>query len=348
MLKEIVLLRPLAIFLLIVYHTFACYAGAWKPFDGFVKNEFYGLIAKTNEFVPALFAFVAGFVFSFQMNENQSICNLRSLAIKKLRRLILPSIIFSGLYITMFTPENFSSIEKTVTSILSGAGHLWFLPMLFWCFILGYLLSKWDISEYKKLILLLICAILGWIGKALHLQFGLSRVLFYLIFFYGGYVLYMNKQKIDCGRGRTAALSCVCVILAALYFILNSVKIDMSTLNLDVSEKVARIIILSMNNLIRVVAYSITIHILFVLVNYWLAKHPEWQPSEPLLNINALCMGIYVIHQFVLQLFYYYTNIAIAVSPIILPWIVMALTVIISILLSYIYKKIHESLYLNI
>lgn len=56
---------------------------------------------------------------------------------KKAERLILPSVVFSLVYWQLFNGDITDLVGggKIVISVLSGVGHLWYLPVLFWCFV---------------------------------------------------------------------------------------------------------------------------------------------------------------------------------------------------------------------
>ena len=42
-----------------------------------------------------------------------------------------------------------------VYSILNGCGHMWYLPMLFWCFVLTWLLLQTKMKEQYRVLILL-------------------------------------------------------------------------------------------------------------------------------------------------------------------------------------------------
>ena len=72
---------------------------------------------------------------------------------------------------------------KTMLLVFSGVGHLWYLPLLFWCFIVMWIVEKIRVSDKVKLIILLVLAILPFPS----LPFQLYRVAYYLFFFFVGY-----------------------------------------------------------------------------------------------------------------------------------------------------------------
>ena len=82
-----------------------------------------------------MFVFISGFLFQFQLSNNRY-TSFYLLLKKKFTRIIIPYFIF-GL-IMMATTDNFHPLR-----LLSGEyWHLWFLPMIFWCFIISYGINK--------------------------------------------------------------------------------------------------------------------------------------------------------------------------------------------------------------
>ena len=109
--------------------------------------------------------------------------------VKKAKRILLPSILFSILYYIIFFDTN-APLFYIVLSIVNGCGHLWFLPMIFWCFVITYLIAKFipPRSEYQNL-LLIIFVLLAIYNPLSSLPVGLGSVGNFLFYFYAGYLL---------------------------------------------------------------------------------------------------------------------------------------------------------------
>lgn len=66
-LYDVLLIRILLIFLLVVYHSFAIYNGAWKPLNGFPIIKSYRCIADISySFMLEMFVFISGLILGFQ------------------------------------------------------------------------------------------------------------------------------------------------------------------------------------------------------------------------------------------------------------------------------------------
>ena len=142
LLTDVVIIRPLIIGLLVVYHAFIIYNGGWREPIGFVPVKAYGWIADfLHSFRMQVIIFIAGYVYSYQVLSLKRDESLGKIVTKKFKRLILPSLFFSLIYFFMFYDYSGYTIWSGAVKILSGAGHMWFLPMLFWCFVFGKLLN---------------------------------------------------------------------------------------------------------------------------------------------------------------------------------------------------------------
>ena len=143
-LKDVVLIRPIIIFLLIVYHAFIIYQGGWSEPEEFAPVAAYWWIAKVSySILLPMFVFVSGYVFAFQVIVLGKPIRVGDVAIRKFRRLLLPCYVFGAIYYFLFefSPTDFF-IFQFLYSVANGIGHLWFLPMLFWCFVGGAVVMK--------------------------------------------------------------------------------------------------------------------------------------------------------------------------------------------------------------
>lgn len=191
LLNDVVIIRPLAIFLLVVWHSFIIYTGGWKQPENFKPIETYWWIAKGSyACMLELFVFISGYVFALGLEKKNP--TLKNVLTSKFKRLIIPSIIFSLVYYVMFYDINNFSISSFAIKILSGCGHMWFLPMLFWTTIFVYLIDKISLPEHLKLIGSFALPVLS----LLPIPFGLSTAFYYMPFFYLGIYVYRKREKI--------------------------------------------------------------------------------------------------------------------------------------------------------
>ena len=141
-LQEVLLTRPILIVFLVVYHAFIVYAGGWTQPAGFVPHEGYAWIARLSySFMLEMFVFISGYVWAYQLLDLNRRTSFAGLVQQKSKRLLLPSIVFSLAYLLCFSRDLISS-PRLLYDLLSGVGHMWFLPMLFWCFCGAYVMTR--------------------------------------------------------------------------------------------------------------------------------------------------------------------------------------------------------------
>ena len=78
---------------------------------------------------------MSGYIWGYQVRiKGKEILTYKNVVIKKIRRLIIPSMIFSTAYFLLYGDYN-QSIFNILYKIISGVAHMWFLTILFWCFV---------------------------------------------------------------------------------------------------------------------------------------------------------------------------------------------------------------------
>ena len=192
-LNDVMIMRPIVIFLLIVTHSFTMYTGgSWSLPEGINEVYAYGEIAHIAfSFMLETFVFISGYLFAMQQQRQQK--PFTFFLLKKLQRLVVPGIIFSTAYIACFDSEIFKS-GGVILEILNGTGHLWFLPMLFCCFIMAYGINTVKGHDNFKFAL---CFIMSLCSGLLPLSvFRINSACYYILFFYLGMYLYHRRQKI--------------------------------------------------------------------------------------------------------------------------------------------------------
>ena len=189
-LQDVVLLRPLAILLIVIYHSFIIYMHEWDAPVAFQDIKAYWWIAKfAISFSLELFVFFSGYIYYLQCSSKGN--NTLSLIKNKFRRLYIPAIVFSVAYMLLFYRDKSLSCLEIIQYLITGAGHLWYLPMLFGVFLFASLLLKLPDTLFKCMFIALAC--LAAIIQTIHLPLNLSFVLYYTPFFLLGYEI--NKYR---------------------------------------------------------------------------------------------------------------------------------------------------------
>lgn len=105
-LDEVSLIRPILIILLVLYHAFAPWCGAWRLFCGYEANETYWWISKAAySFMLPMFVFISGYVWAFQRESLGKKDTFKLLLSKKFKRLYIPSLLFSVVYVLLFNSQ---------------------------------------------------------------------------------------------------------------------------------------------------------------------------------------------------------------------------------------------------
>ena len=183
-------MRPILLVLLVSYHAFAPYVGTWSMPEGIHEVEVYrwlGFLSRA--FRLEGFVFISGYIFTFQVLERRKFESFSSLLTSKLQRLLIPSFIFSIAYLLCF--RNYTGVANAVTKILGGAGHLWYLPCLFYCFLIQYLLLANKVRRSSCIALLAVMMLVS----IVHLPLNLHKPLYYMTFFYGGGIFWQHSEK---------------------------------------------------------------------------------------------------------------------------------------------------------
>ncbi len=147
-----------------------------------------------------LFIFLSGAVYSLAKQSR-----LDELAYKKFKRLLIPYFL-CGLFFMLpikrifgfYNSSDFSSIIKSFILGTGEQGHLWFLPTLFWNFIIFYLINT-IIKDKSSFALLLISLIFQkYYNVYIKIDiFCLSTSINYIFYFTCGYCFELWRKKIE-------------------------------------------------------------------------------------------------------------------------------------------------------
>lgn len=334
-LDEVTLMRTILALLIVFMHSFTCYQGGWVPPEGYVDIPAYKWIARTSfAFTLEAFVFISGYLFAFQRITLKRTKKWGGLIIGKLKRLILPSVIFSALYFPLF--YEYKGIPDLLYNLLNGCGHMWFLPMLFWCFIVAWLLEQIKVGDVWKMAFL-VCLNLFFI---VSLPLQISRATDYLVYFYGGYVAYKHLSQIK-ERLQAKYLVWGWIIFIAAFIVLRPLK---ETFEVGESEGIInKVITLSGRSACQLIYASVGTLVFYITAIYYTQNH-QLKPFT--IKLASCCFGIYLFQQFLLKGLYYKTGFAAAVGPYWLPWLGFIIVAPLSYLLSELLLKTKTGKYL--
>lgn len=299
-LDEITFIRPILIFLLVAYHSFAPWCGTWDPFIGYDDNVVFWWIAKsTYSFMLPMFVFMSGYVWAYQREILGRKDDLKTLIEKKLQRLIIPCIFFSILYIPVeynkyIHLDSVGEITYSLITIISGLGHLWFLPMLFWCFIFTWLLLSLSNQLLRWFVVLIALAF-----SIIAIPFQLGLTCYYILYFYLGYEIAGQRGKL---KLYSNTRNCIILwgIFILTFIIISSFQKDY--LIIANEDSIVKKIIVSYVSKLLTIVYSIlgVAAVYMTAFNYSTNKSiPQW-----MFIIGGYCFGVYIVQQFILKIIY--------------------------------------------
>lgn len=342
LLKEVVVIRLFLLIALVLYHAFAPFSGAWSPIsDADILG--YGCIAKLMyAFLLESFVFISGYVYGYQRfnliggGKKQGI---GSLIKKKFLRLMVPSIVFSILYILIFGERGEIGVEQ-VWSILNGAGHLWFLPMLFFCFILCYILQKLGIDKNIKLFLVIVLAVIPFPSLPLRINLAFH----YLLYFYMGFIMKGGAMNIPSIMFSRRGIILQWIVFGVIFAVFTLIK-DSFYANIAEMNLIKKSGYLMFSNVLTCI-YSFLGVVALYSSAIKLMKDGYIHLSDRMIKLSQNCFGVYIFQQFILQWIYYHTDMTLLIPVELVPWIGFIIALTISLALSVLMRKTRIGRYL--
>lgn len=331
-LDEFSLIRPILIILLVLYHAFAPWCGSWRVFDGYESNEIYWWIGKSAySFMLPMFVFISGYVWAFQREVLNKKDTFRQLLSKKFKRLYIPSLLFSVAYVLLLNSQAIvggGNMSNIAIRLLNGYAHMWFLPMLLWTFLITWCVLQIDRRWLRWCIIIGLCGI-----SFLSLPFGIDRAFYYIIYFYAGYEVLVSMDKLkEFATPKSIIVQWLIFIFA--FLLLTMLNEEWTLYHSDKSKIVKLISIVSMNLSTKIYGF-LGILVLYNTCVYYTSKH---HLSSATIKIGSYCFGVYLFQQFILQALYHHTQLPIMLGNNLLPWVGFVITLIVSLILSYLTK----------
>ena len=185
-LDDISILRVFCILIVVFFH---CYQMMWAPahfphVSAVYKDlYFYPVQCGIINVAMPLFVFISGYLFFYLLQQGKY-STWSNLLNKKGLRMWAPYIAFCLLF--MVVTNNWHPLY-----LLTGTyGHLWFLPMIFWCFIVGYGVCKAKLKLPIKMFFLLIAFCGTFTPMFLPSLVGIQFISRWFYWFYLGMLVY--------------------------------------------------------------------------------------------------------------------------------------------------------------
>ena len=331
-LYEVIPIRLFLVVLLVFYHAFAIFSDAWAPIENYPIIPFYSFLDKLSySFLLETFVFVSGYVLGYQVKNKgeQRTFNARYIFVRKFKRLIVPSLLFSTIYLIVFNMYH-EPLLTLAYQIACGVGHMWFLPMLYFCFVFIYFIESINIPHGVKLLVVLLMPF----ASFLPLPFRIGLTLYYFPFFYFGYKLMRTNTSF---KFSFVQLFPIIIILFTLSFALKRIVENQYYMLERGGELVTKFLNFEVRMVLRFICASLGVALIW-LVSLKLKSVTNASISDRILKVSDCCFGVYIFQQFVLMLFNG-SNFPHLVSPYLYPWLVFLLTLILSVLLTLVVRS---------
>ncbi len=196
---------------------------------------------------------------------------------------------------------------------------MWFLPMLFWCFVCEWLLEQIKINDGWKMVVLILLNLFNVISLPLRISSAIS----FMVYFHGGFMVYKYAERIK-KRITTKTLFLSWITFATVYTVLRPLT-DISIIEgSSISSKVFTVIASHGGQLLYSSIGTLAFYLSAV---YYCQRH---RLNSFTRRLADCCFGIYIFQQFVLQSLYYKTSFSTFVGPYWLPWCGFLLAIVLS------------------
>lgn len=337
-LNEIDIIRCLVIVALIAYHSFAPFTGSWESLPD-LDNGWYRWLGKfAYSGMLETFVCISGYVFAFQFSRKPQ--PLRQLIPNKIKRLYIPCLIWGVITILAITPDLVAELAQpsTYLRIAGGTNHLWFLPMLFWCFMLEQAIIRIGGGTTRNQTT--ICAILAILAMLPYptLPLRFNNALYYIFFFHLGLVLFLWRDKL---KNRIMSAKKHSLLIVSLLYLSLFVAGSLIIAHFAPSEapsKVAKAAYLSTGHSARLI-YSTVAVLIYFIIGFRLCEKITSNKMKFVRNLSINSFGIYLLQEILLRILYYRFDIS-SYTGMLTPWIGFAIVLPASYILT---KALHKN-----
>lgn len=284
--------------LVIIHHSILFYTGN----DWFIGNleykvKLFSWIANwSHSFRMYAFTLVSGYLYCYLRYERGKYQSLRLFFKNKLKRLIVPYIFVSTIWIipisVYFFNYNYMDIVKKYV-LATAPSQLWFLWMLFDVFIIVYPFSDWIYrSNLVGLIFSIICIVIGIVcGKFLPNIFCIWTGFQYIIYFILGFkIRQIGSMKLMRINSLFWIISHIMLFLIVSYLhSFNSLLFKILSLGMTIGLQVLGAIMA------------------FIILQT-IASNVNWQKSTLLQKFTQKSMAIFLLHQQIIYFTIYWFN----------------------------------------
>ena len=295
-LNNVILLRSFAICMVVLYHCYCPFMISWNWIPNEYSAKFFYALSYVMDGRMPLFIFISGYLFSHLVNDRGKYSTFIGFIKNKFKRLLVPCLTFMGIMCLVLHENYFEH--------LIGYGfHLWFLKVLFLCFITCWLLHKY-INNWKLEVVVAVIAF-GMMALPMIKYWALGQFFKKFIFFYLGYLTYKYNNVFFYVTNTIKGLVVLTVMFVSLC-VLGWLLFD--SYNWDPSFEYRNVVAYKILSIIGM--GLVTPYFGLSLVNF-IISHWQIEVAPTFFNkINNASYGIYLFHVLYLQIIekYYIEN----------------------------------------
>lgn len=235
-LDNIAFLKTAMMAVIVLYHSMLFFGGKWFTIETpvYEANYLYAVAAWMNTFHIQAFTMASGFLF-YYLRSSRGDTN-HALAIKKrAKRLLIPYLFTSLLWAV---PVDLLLCGASMNDVLYKYGlmanpaQLWYLVMLFGVFAFFEFFGKRIKVNIKNFIIVyILTTVASMVLSKYHVNvFQLTKIAQYILYFYFGGYIYINKDKI---KGKQALIMAISGIILYLITTFVMSKSGMSIVRLS-------------------------------------------------------------------------------------------------------------------
>ena len=331
---DVVAIRLSLIFLLVVYHALCIFTGGWdSPYTPAINISIYDWLGMLmHSFRLETMVFISGLLLGYYALKKPNALSFNSCVVKKAKRILLPCLLFGIIYYVMFYDLQ-ASWYNIIWKLLNGCGHLWFLPMIFWCFVLVYLIeispSHTEISDNKKYKLILFVALCcSVVNPFMFVPLGFGRAFDFFIYFFIGYCIQTKRFSLPAVKRSNISIAIMLFAISFLLFMAIRTYVQVGDSLVDKAS------MLILKHLCQTTNALSAIYLIYSFANA--ESVLSFLSDKPILiTLSGYCYGVYIYQEFILKILYYQTQLPFVVNAYWLPWIATIATIVLSLLLCH-------------
>lgn len=297
-LKNCNFVKSILMILIVLYHSILYWKGDWFIGEPVFEAISLNIVADwLNSFHIYGFVLVSGYIFYYIKYENERYQKFQSFVINKVKRLIVPYIFVSIIWVIPISGYFFNyDTQDIINNYLLGKspGQLWFLLMLFWVFLIVWIMSNY----LQKSNTISIFLAIGFYGLGIVAMRFIPNIFMILqaFSFIPVFIIGFKIRQYGSGIVKNVPILGWVIIDIGLFFIYEYI-------NISNNEGLIWTII---NLGITFVLHTVGAIMIFVVLQK-IANYIQWE-KKPFIYISESSMGVYLFHQQIVYVFIYWVN----------------------------------------